>query len=271
MRRLLALVGVLFVGLSSCYVGYDPYYYDYAYYDPYYYYGYDGYWVYTWVDPYGVYYYSQTPSDPAGANAQQAVDVNAAAAAIAARAGSFFTPAGCVTATATGATVSYTLDHCDGQFGLQSMSGSLTLVVTDNGGQLEFHGASNNLTVNGSSYVFDVSATATRSGAERSVTFTSDSHAPDIVQSRRDQGTITWEQGTVCVNASGSGTSSRGNMTTALTVSSYHRCQSTCPTSGTVSEQSKDGVFTGKFDGTSTFVVVAPNGNKKSYKLQCSQ
>ncbi len=102
MNRLKVMVPALAVAMAGCVSTYDPYYYDYTYDDPYWY-GYDSYYVYSWVDPYGLYYFS--------APSTQTLDVNAAAQAIADRANTstYFSPAGCAGAVASGATVTYDL------------------------------------------------------------------------------------------------------------------------------------------------------------------
>ena len=263
-KRRLALA-VFVLSMSNCYVAtYDPYYYDYAYYDPYYY-GYDGYWGYTWIDPYGVYYYSQ-----AGAGTAQALDVNAAASAIAARASSYFHPSDCVSATATGATVSYRFSNCAGDFGIQSMSGTATLTVSNPDGQIVLHGTSSDLTINGRPYVLDLTTTAKLDGSERIATFSSSSRSPDLFQSRHAEGTITWQQGSFCIDDDGSGSSARGKLNSTAKLSLYRRCGTSCPSSGKVTVDGPSGTFTGTFNGTPSFVVTAPNGDEKTYTLQCS-
>lgn len=266
MRLLLALLGICVFGVAGCSSSaYDPYYYDYAYYDPYYY-GYDVYWTYTWVDPYGVYYFAEAPAQ----GGRSAIDVNAAAAAIAQRASSFYTPQGCVTALATGATVNYTFNNCSGEQGIKSISGNATLTVTDSNGQLLLKGTSGNLTVNGRTWNLDLTAIATMSGTQRSVTFTSKSASPDLFATRQAQGTITWQQGTGCIDANGAGSSTRGNLSATSTVAGYHRCDAKCATAGTATVQSQQGTFTGKYDGSSTFVVTAPNGDTRNFDLACT-
>lgn len=260
MKRLMAMVGFLAVAITGCYSTYDPYYYDYAYYDPYYY-GDDAYYAYTWVDPYGVYYYS-TPT-------AQAIDLNAAAAAIANRANTYYTPAGCAVATASGPSVSYTFNNCDGAFGLMSVSGSVKLDLSESNGQLGFAASSTDLSVDGRPYVLDLSGTATQAGTQRSVTMTSHSRATDQVDSRDAQMTITWEQGTECVTINGQGGSTRGDLTTTSTITNYQRCMNQCPTAGKVTVEAKGDVFTTEFNGTSTAVVRAPNGDTKNYDLKC--
>lgn len=256
-----AMVSLFAVVMGGCYSTYDPYYYDYAYYDPYYY-GYDSYYAYGWVDPYGVYYYSSDPT-------AQAIDLNAAAAAIATRASTYYTPAGCVVATASGATVSYTFNNCEGGYGLTSVSGAVKLELSESNGQLAFMATSTDLTVGGAPFILDMSGTATAAGTQRTVMVRSHSRAPSQVDSRDVQITMSWEQGTGCVTLNGSGGSTRGDITTTSTITDYHRCVGQCPDSGKVTVDSKDGVFTTEFNGSNTAVVKAPNGDTKDYGLQC--
>lgn len=261
MKRFKLLAALVGLAMSGCYATYyDPYYYDYAYYDPYWY-GYDAYYAYSWFDPYGVYYFS--------APSAQAIDVNAAATALAQRADAYYTPAGCAHATASGSTVNYTFTNCDGAFGLKSVSGGVTLVLSDSNGQLAFTGTSTNLTAGGSSYILDLNGVATRSGTQRVVTMASRSHSPDQASTRDEQMTITWEQGSGCVTINGQGGSTKGDLTSTATVTNYQRCQNQCPTAGKVTVETKDGAFTTEFNGTSTAVVTDANGKKKNYDLKC--
>jgi hypothetical protein len=261
MKRLKAMVSLFAVAMGGCYTTYDPYYYDYAYYDPYWY-GYDAYYAYGWVDPYGVYYYSDR-------TAQQAIDVNAAAAAIASRASTYYTPAGCAMATASGSTVSYTFDNCEGSYGLAGVSGAVKLELSENNGQLAFAATSTDLTAGGHPFILDVSGTATRAGDQRTVTMTSHSRAPDLTDSRDVQLTMTWEQGSGCVTLNGQGGSTRSDKTTTSTIADYRRCVGQCPSSGKVTVDGADGVFTMDFNGSDTAAVKAPNGKTKNYTIQC--
>ena len=260
MKRLKAMASLFAVAITGCYTTYDPYYYDYAYYDPYWY-GYDSYYAYSWVDPYGVYYFS--------APAAQQIDLNAAAVAIADRAGTFFTPAGCVTATASGATVSYNFNNCEGAFGMRSVSGAVRLELSESNGQLGLTGTSTDLTVDGRPYILDVNATATRAGTQRVVTMRSRSRTPDLVDSRDVQFTTTWEQGSGCVTLNGQGGSSRDGMVTTSTITGYQRCANECPTAGKVVVDNKGDTFTTEFNGSSTAEVKDPKGDTKSYQLNC--
>nr|QKW93841.1 hypothetical protein [Vitiosangium cumulatum] len=262
MKRFKAMVSLFAVAMTGCYATYDPYYYDYAYYDPYWY-GYDAYYAYSWVDPYGVYYYS------APHTMQNRIDLNAAATAIADRANTYYTPAGCAAATASGPTVNYNFNNCEGAFGLKSVSGAVRLELSESNGQLMFTGTSTDLTAGGQPFILDLSGTATRSGTQRVVTMRSHSRAPDRVDSRDEQITMTWEQGSGCVTLNGQGGSTRGDMVTTSTITGYQLCENQCPTAGMVTVEGEDGVFTTEFNGTSTATVTAPNGDTKNYDLQC--
>ncbi|MFY0567220.1 hypothetical protein ACN28E_25755 [Archangium lansingense] len=261
MKRFTAMASLCAMAMTGCYTYYDPYYYDYAYYDPYYY-GYDAYYAYSWVDPYGVYYFS------APVTAQ--IDLNAAATAIANRADTYFTPAGCAGAVATGSTVNYNFNNCAGAFGLNSVSGAMRLELSESNGQLNLNATSTDLTAGGRPYILEVNAVATRSGTQRVVTMTSRSRSPDVTDSRNEQITMTWEQGSGCVTMNGQGGSTRGDVTTTATVTGFQRCQNQCPSAGKVTVESTKGTFTTEFNGTSTVDVSAPDGETKRYQLDCS-
>jgi hypothetical protein len=267
-KRLLGIVGAVWGILTGCASTsdpyyYDTYYYDYGYYDSYYY-GYDASYVYGWYDPYGYYYYSR------GGQSQAAVtDLNAAATAIAQRAPNYFTPSGCVTATASGASVTYQFSSCTPQFGSRPISGTATLNLSQSSNQLTFTASSTDLTIDGKPFILDLTATATTSGTQRVLTINSKSRRPDQVDARQTQGTITWEQGSGCIVVNAQGTSTRGDKNVKSTIADVQVCKGQCPTAGTITVESSSGTFTGTFDGGSDVMVTAPDGQQKTYDLQC--
>jgi hypothetical protein len=143
------------------------------------------------------------------------------------------------------------------------------LELMDTAGQLAFTATSSDLNAGGHPYILDLSGTATSAGTQRTVTMRSRSRAPDLADARDVQVTMSWEQGTGCVTLNGSGGSSRGDVTTTSTITDYTRCVGQCPSSGKVTVDSKDGVFTTEFNGTDTAVVRAPNGDTKNYGISC--
>ncbi|MGE6763394.1 hypothetical protein ACQKGO_35620 [Corallococcus interemptor] len=266
MKRLKGVLGILsLVAGLGCSSTYDPYYYDYVYYDPYYG-AYDAAWSYAWVDPvYGYWYYSL----PVRAKGLPA-DPNAAATQLAASARDTFTPAGCATATATGATVNYTFDNCSAPVSLQDISGNVQVVLSDNQGQLAANATSNGLTINGEPYNLSLQVAGTPpNGNQRVVTITSNSYSPNRLDSRTTQSTVKWEAGSGCITVDGQSTSTRGNLSATSTVSNYQRCDQQCPTAGTVTVQTPEGSFTSTFNGSNSLQVTAPNNDTKSYPIDC--
>ncbi|WP_375754475.1 hypothetical protein [Corallococcus exercitus] len=252
---------------------YDGYYYDTAYYDPYYG-AYDAAWSYYWVDPvYGYWYYSiggVLPQSTVSGLPQAPVDVNAAAAQLAANASSTFTPAGCATATASGATVNYTLDNCAAQVALQQISGDVQVVLADNQGQLSINATSSNLTINGAPYNLSMQvASSSPEGDQRKVTITSNSYSPDRFDSRSSESTITWVSGSGCFTLDGQSRSTRGDRNATTTVSGYQRCANQCPSAGTVTTQTSEGTFSSSFNGSNTLEVTSPGDDTQTYSLDC--
>ena len=124
---------------------------------------------------------------------------------------------------ASGSTVSYTFNNCDGGYGLTSINGSVKLELADSNGQLTLTATSTDLMVGGNPFILDMSGTATATGTQRTVTVTSHSRAPGQTDSRDVQFTMTWDQGTGCATLNGSGSSARGDRTTTSTITDTER------------------------------------------------
>lgn len=261
MKRSLALLALIFSALS-CYIYYDPYYYAYGYYDPYYY-GYDGYLVYVSVDPHDSFYLSSSPPGPPVLS-----DLNTSAADMASRSGQTFQPGGCATATASGATVTYTFNDCAGHFGIGSISGTTAITLSQDNGELVLTGNSSDLSVDGKPSVLDFTAIVTEDGHRRTARITSNTRRPDQVDSRHSEGTISWTQGSGCIEVSGHGTSTRGPLSVTSSIDALQRCEATCPT-GTVTVKGGDSVFSARFNGSSAETVSDPGGRSRNYSIDC--
>jgi hypothetical protein len=247
----------------GCVATTDPYYYDSVYYDPYYY-MYDYSYAYGWYDPYGYYYFS--PKEKAAARA----DLAAAATAIAARAPNYYDPASCVTATASGTTVRFTYAGCTARFANRSISGGLTLSLSQDQDTLIFGALSDNLTVGGEPMVVDFTARGTTNGTARTLTIDSRSRIPSIADSRSSQATLTWEANSDCIDLSSTSTSSRGDITTTSTISNLHQCRGQCPSAGTVTGEGEEGTFSATFDGTNQLTVQSSNQGDRTFDLPCN-
>ncbi|HEY8212142.1 MAG TPA: hypothetical protein VIG99_31890 [Myxococcaceae bacterium] len=253
-------------GAAGCYSSayYDPYYYDYTYYDPYYY-GYDSWYAYTWVDPIYYDYYALSSS---GATAP--ADLNALASTMASRVSTYY-GSNCATATASGATVAYALNGCTGPGGKGSISGNITVTLTQaTTGEITLTATSQDLTLNGERYVLDMTAMPSTSGTTSAIAITSRSYAPSRFDSRQAQGTVSWTQGSGCVDLNGQSTGARGGTTATATISGFHECTNRCPSAGTITVDTSKGAFSSTFDGSDQFVVTGPDGTQHSYDMQCN-
>lgn len=264
MKRILGWLAVATVALTGCYDDADPYYYDYAYYDPYYYW-YDASYAYSWYDPYGVYYFAAT-----GQTQASTIDLTAAASSIATRAAAYYTPSGCVTATPAGASVTFVYDGCTTAFDRRTVSGTVVLNLAQENEQLRFTANSSDLVVGGRPLILELSAAATAAGTQRAVTLESKTRHPDATDSRQTLGTLTWEQGSDCITINAQGSSTRGELTSRSTISNLQRCGTQCPSAGTVTVDSPDGVLTANFAGEGDVRVQGPNGgDERVFDLQC--
>ena len=126
---------------------------------------------------------------------------------IAANAAGRFTPAGCATATASGATVTLTLNDCTGPRGLLHVSGELDLtasVALD--GTISVHAAATALMVNRATIDIDSDATYAVSGTTHTLTVQTmgsgtGPRGNDI--DHTGQYTITWDAGSQCGSIAG--------------------------------------------------------------------
>jgi hypothetical protein len=257
MRRL--LVAIAAAVLSACGM-YDPFNYDAAYYDPSYS-AFEATYVYGVFEPSGVYYDSE--------RSPQAVDLEAAAAVIAAQAGDWFTRSDCVKATASRASVKLELDDCDGRFGGRNVDGIVGIALSLEDDQLRFSVRSSNLTMHEDPFILDVQVVATSSGPRRALTLDSRTRSTDHVDSRASLGTITWDQGSPCVSIDTQGTGTRDEVSVSSTLAGYQRCADRCPSAGSVTVRGGEGTFVASFDGDDTLRVFAPNGGDRTYGLQC--
>jgi hypothetical protein len=199
----------------------------------------------------------------------QAVDLDAAAQGIAQASGTYYTPAGCAVATVNQHTVNIVYTDCVGPLGTGSITGNVSVALTENQGALVLTATSSDLTIDGSTFVLDFQATATRTGNQRSVAVVSRSRDPSRLDERDATYTLTWEQGSGCVTANGTSSSTLGDLRSTSTLTDFTKCRGQCPSSGTVTLVSARGNFTTQFDGSSFVEVQGPRGNPRRYEVNC--
>ncbi len=137
-------------------------------------------------------------------------------------------------------------------------------------GQPAATASSNNLTINGEPYTRSLQISgAPPPGDQRQVTVTSRSFSPAHLDSRMTEGTVTWVEGSGCITVDDQTQSTRGSLSSTSTVSGDQRRAHQCPSAGTVRVEASEGAFTTTFNGSSTVQVTAPNGDNKSFNLDC--
>lgn len=257
------------LAVSGCYAGYGYYYdpyYGYVYYDPYWYY-YDAGFTYVWVDPFGTSYYYLSAENALSSGTQDGRDLTKVAQGLAAANSNVYSPAGCVTSTQNGTTVALTFANCTSPQG--KVNGRVITRVSENDGHLVFTTTSDSLQINDAPFVVDTVTTVDQAEQQRRATVVSHSRDPRQLDSRDAQMTVSWQQGSRCLEVSGQGTDVKGDTTLTTTLTGYQRCAEQCPTGGTIAVVTQGKQLSGTYDGSQTFVVNAEDGRSKTYQLDC--
>jgi len=172
----------------------------------------------------------------------------------AARAATFWQPAGCITASARGAEVTYTLSDCTGPYGHVHVTGVVLVTYTRAADGLHFHARGVGVHVNGGSLDLDTDGVYTVSGTEKHVVATT--HGSGVGPrgtsfSRDGQYDLRWDPSATCVALDGSWSNHAGAIGWTTTVSGYRRCGATCPVAGGhIVVQSDRNALTVTFDGS---------------------
>jgi hypothetical protein len=166
------------------------------------------------------------------AMASATVTPESVSAAAAARWPARFQPAGCATATASGATVTLQLHDCTGPYGLVHVTGSveITYSASPNGLTAVAHAAG--LDVNGATLDLDATAVFT-GGPTRTLTVQSTGSgvgARGTAISHSGSYTITSDGS--CLTVDGAWMTTIGRDTWSTQVTGYKRCSGQCPEAG---------------------------------------
>jgi hypothetical protein len=199
----------------------------------------------------------------------------AIASLVAGNAGQYYQPAGCLTATAMGTTVTYTLNDCTGPHGLVHVTGTITVDYTVDAAGVHAMVSATGLMVNGGT--LDISATGvyTVSGTTKTLVVTTMGSGigprGHMVTHDGDY-TLTWDTATACRDFDGAWSTTVSDRTWMTTVSGFHRCGASCPMSGTVSHTGGiSGVtITLTFDGTATAQWTSSRGSSGTINLLCT-
>lgn len=183
------------------------------------------------------------------------VTADSVTATIAANITARYTPAGCVTVTPSGATIKAVYNDCTGPRGLAHVTGEVDLAVSVSlNGEVQVHGTSTDLKVNGATLDIDATGTYATSGSGHSLTVetTGTGTGPrGLLVDHEGSYTITWDAATQCHSIEGEWSTELGLRERSNEVN-VSRCGGGCPT-GTISHSYLGGrTLTVTFDGTAT-------------------
>jgi hypothetical protein len=199
-----------------------------------------------------------------------------AANAVAMAAGNNF-PNACARATANQNIVTFTLTNCSGPFDITNLSGIVVVTLTATGnGTIQAQLTSTGLMANGATMNLNTSGMATVSGSgQKTLVATSMTNGTGPDGNSLVHGgsyTVVWPTGTNCatINANLTGTNPTVATNGASTIIvNYVTCKGMCAQSGSSTTTANGQSVTLTFNGTSTAVCSASNGQTAGVPLRC--
>ena len=186
------------------------------------------------------------------------------------RATARYSPAGCVTATRTGAEVDITLNGCTGPRGLRTVTGVIHVIgsVTASG-DFQAVASAQGLMVNAS--IMDLNSTAIYSPTAKTLAVTTASSGVGPLGNeitRTGAYTVTWTA--TCATVDGAWATTLGDAARSTTVQ-VQRCKDSCPTGSVVHNGRLGRTVTVTFDGTAVATWVSSKGGSGTLDLPCGQ
>ncbi|MBX3269183.1 MAG: hypothetical protein KF729_02915 [Sandaracinaceae bacterium] len=194
-----------------------------------------------------------------------------AANAAAANAASFW-GAGCFTYLIDGGRVTYELDECTGPFGLERVTGTVTVGYRSTASAFGLDVTTADLTVGDAAHALDVRADVATDGRNARVTTTS-SGTGRRGHSVARTGTyeLRWNASSRCAGIDGSWTTGGGSEH-PTTVTNWQRCREACPAAGgSVSFAGPDGLVTVSYDGTRSARWSSATDGSGTVDLHCGE
>lgn len=191
-------------------------------------------------------------------------------------AGLFFKPAGCLTSTVNGTTVTHVFVGCTGPWGFSTFDGTVTSTWSTSGGLHVTHKATG-FKLNGATVNHDSSVNYTKSGTVYSRTrtgTTSGTTSKGKAFSRSFDHTATWDPAAACVTRDGSVEASLDGRSYSATISDYKRCgvgRLGCPSSGTFTLERTNPAVSLSIDflGGTQMRITLPGGRTVERSLIC--
>jgi len=198
--------------------------------------------------------------------------------AVGAALGAALSPAGCVTETAGVGKVTYVYAGCTGPWGLEHLTGTVTVAYSSTGpDQLTLKFSSSNFQINGATLTtWTAEADITASGSQRTMDWTASlagTTKSGRTFTRTNDKTISWNVGgaTTCVSISGTSNGTVTGHDLKTTVVSYQRCSGACPQAGseiTILNEDNGKEVDVKYDGGDVATVtLTENGTSASIDL----
>ena len=184
----------------------------------------------------------------------------------------FWSPAGCATASRSGATVTYTLAGCTGPWGLLDVTGSIAVTYEAIGDAVRADATATGLEVNGAT--LDLAAEAIRSRIGALVEIAVTSHTEGVgaygTTFTRDGDYVFGVEGTDCWALDGEWATTLGARAWTTTVADYGRCVASCPDAGaTITFASAASSLTISFDGSDQASWTGSGGGGGAISLAC--
>lgn len=212
---------------------------------------------------------------PATSDAVNGMSADQIAATAASKAGTYYQPANCVTATATGPTTVYKLNDCTGPHGLVHVTGTVTVVFSVAGDGVHAVATAKELKVNSAVIDVDAAAVYTVNGDTKKLQVTSKTSGTGVRGNffvHTGAYVATWDA--TCMTLDGAWQTKAGGYTWSTTVANYKRCSGMCPAAGgsVVYTGGISGVtVTVTFDGGGTAKWVSSRGRTGAVIVNCAQ
>lgn len=199
---------------------------------------------------------------------------NDAAAMAAGSAHTWYQPSTCVSASAVGNVVTYTLDNCTGPWGLVHTSGTVVVTYTKAADGIHAAATATGLSVNGATMNVDAQAVYSVAGTQKTLTVTTNgagTGARGTSIARNGSYTITWDTSSLCGALDGAWSTVIGGATWSTAVAGYKQCAGHCPTAGTLTHTGGlSGVtVTVSFDGSAAARWSTSRGHSGTIALLC--
>jgi hypothetical protein len=197
------------------------------------------------------------------------------AAAAATRVGSRLQPAGCLTPTTTGPTVTYVFNDCTGPYGLVHVTGTVTAVYSRAGnGAVQAVITGTGVKVNAATVDLNSTVIASQSNGVKKadVVTNADATGPRGNTITRDGAySVTYDTTAQCITIDGTWTTKAGLRTASTVVAGYKRCKGACPAAGgsIVHTSARSSVVTVTYDGDATAAWTTADGRSGTVTLQC--